>query len=205
LNTCFTAARHARVPATQSLRRTAVLVARGSPGTPLAGPDRQPPANPVRRRCLTLPALLLVPAGAQAHAFRAGDIEIDHPYALPTVPGQSQGAVYLRRLHNHGRRADRLLAAHTPRAQAVEFHRSQLDAQQVMRMRAEPHIEVPAGAGLRLRHGGEWHLMLLGLQRPLLDGERFGLRLRFEHAGEREVVVGVQRPRGPAAGHPHRH
>lgn len=161
--------------------------------------------NRTRRLCLTLPALLLVPAGAQAHGFRAGDIEIDHPYALPTVPGQTQGAVYLRRLRNHGGRADRLLAARTPRAEAVEFHRSQLDAQQVMRMRAEPHIELPPGAELRLRHGGEWHLMLLGLQRPLIEGERFGLKLRFEHAGEREVVVWVQRPRGTGAGHPHRH
>lgn len=161
--------------------------------------------NAARRLCLALPALLLAPAATRAHGFRVGDIEIDHPYALPTADGQAQGAVYLRRLRNHGGRADRLLAAHTPRAQAVEFHRSQLDAQQVMRMRAEAAIPVPAGAELRLRHGGEWHLLLQGLQQPLREGERFPLKLRFEHAGEREVVVWVQRPRSTGTGHLHRH
>ena len=45
--------------------------------------------------------------------------------------------------------------------------------------------------------------MLMGLQRPLVLGERFALTLRFERAGEREVMVWVQQPRAGSAAHAH--
>jgi copper(I)-binding protein len=148
---------------------------------------------------------MLLPHAARAHGARVGDIEIDHPYALPTVAGVPNGAVYLRHLRNQGDRADRLVAARTPAARAVEFHHSSVDAQQVVRMRARPAIDLPPRSSQRLRHGGEWHLMLIDLQKPLSDGDRFPLALRFEHAGEREVVVWVQRVRGAPDVAPHRH
>ena len=71
-----------------------------------------------------------------------------------------------------------------------------------MRMRRIEAIEIPPGAVLKLRHGGDTHLMLLGLKAPLQDGERFALWLRFERAGEHEVTVWVQTPRDPG-GHGH--
>lgn len=142
---------------------------------------------------------------AQAHGERIGAIEIDHPYALPTSPGVANGAVYLRHLRNRGERADRLVAARTPVAEAVEFHQSLVDAQQVMRMRAQTAIELPPRSELKLRHGGTWHLMLVRLHKPLADGDRFPLWLRFEHAGEREVSVWVQRMRTDRAIEVHRH
>jgi copper(I)-binding protein len=45
--------------------------------------------------------------------------------------------------------------------------------------------------------------MLIGLQQPLKDGDRFAMTLRFEHAGERDVMVWVQQPRGAAQVHSH--
>lgn len=71
-------------------------------------------------------------------------------------------------------------------------------------MRAVEGIALPAGAELRLRHGGEFHLMLIGPKAPLKVGERFRLTLRFEKAGEREVMVWVQQPRDAADAHKHR-
>jgi copper(I)-binding protein len=167
--------------------------------------------NLIRRNQLawlaTWPALVLGlrPGPAQAHGFRVGDIEIDHPYALPTVAGVPHGAVYFRRLRNRGQRADRLVGASTPAAGAVEFHRSTLDEAQVMRMRPADAIELPAGSELRLRHGGSWHLMLIDLKQPLIQGQRFPMRLRFEIAGEQDVVVWVQQPRRDDAQAGHRH
>ena len=74
-----------------------------------------------------------------------------------------------------------------------------------MRMRAIDGIALPPGTEVRLRHGGEHHLMLLGLKQPLLVGDRFPLTLRFERAGEREVMVWVQQPRVSAGVHEHKH
>ena len=64
---------------------------------------------------------------------------------------------------------------------------------------------VPARGEVRLRHGGGHHLMLIGLKAPLEDGDRFPMTLRFEKAGEREVMVWVQQPRDAAGAHEPKH
>ena len=140
-----------------------------------------------------------------AHDFKLGPLRIDHPYATPTPAGAANGAAYLRGIRNSGDQPDRLVGASTPVARTVEIHRSVIDAQNVMRMRAIDGIPLPPKAELQLRHGGEHHLMLIDLKQPLKDGERFPMTLRFEKAGEREVMVWVQTPRGAAGAHQHKH
>jgi len=165
----------------------------------------------LRRRsllCLAAGLLSLIAGGATAHDFNLGPLRIDHPYALPTPAGAQTGAAYLRTLRNTGDQADRLIGATTSAARTVEIHRSVVDAQNVMRMRAVVGIAVPSKAELQLRHGGEYHLMLIDLKAPLKDGERFPMTLRFEKAGEREVMVWVQTPRSGSAAdttHDHKH
>ena len=141
-----------------------------------------------------------------AHDFRAGDLRVDHPYAMPTRPGLKTGGVYLRAIRNGSAQTDRLVAARTPVAERVELHQMRLDGE-VMRMRAVPDLVIPARGEVALRHGSGngHHLMLHGLKAPLTDGQRFPLTLVFERAGELEVVVWVQTPSRPgeaaASGH----
>lgn len=163
--------------------------------------------HPTRRAVLALaPAWLAAWATpAAAHDFKLGSLRIDHPYATPTAAGASTGAVYLRTLRNTGEQADRLVGASTPVAASVEIHRSVIDAQGVMRMRAIDALALPPRSEQRLRHGGEYHLVLIGLKAPLKHGDRFPITLRFEKAGEREVAVWVQQPRNAAAAGEHRH
>lgn len=168
--------------------------------------SRNSPERCRRRRILaSLATSLLVALGGPvaAHDFMLGPLRIDHPYALPTPPGAANGAAYLRGIRNTGDQADRLVGASTPVARVVEIHRSAVDAQNVMRMRAVDGIDLPPRAELKLRHGGEHHLMLIGLNQPLKDGDRFPMSLRFEHAGERQVMVWVQQPRSAAPAHSH--
>lgn len=161
--------------------------------------------RPAWRRRWVLTAGLAACAAAAAHDFKVGDLVIDHPYATPTPAGATTGAVYFRTLKNTGTQADRLLGVTTPAAASVEMHRSSVDAGNVMRMRAIDALELPAGAALKVRHGGEYHLMLVGLKAPLAVGERFPIRLRFERAGEREVMAWVQQPRDAGAATEHKH
>jgi copper(I)-binding protein len=166
------------------------------------------PSHPLRRLALAGFAALLLAASAApvaAHDFRLGPLRIDHPYATPTPPGAANGAAYLRGIRNTGDQPDRLVGASTPVARTVEIHRSVIDAQNVMRMRAVDGITLPPQSEVRLRHGGEHHLMLIDLKAPLKYGERFPMTLRFEKAGEREVMVWVQQPRDAAGTHEHRH
>ena len=57
-------------------------------------------AAPSRRRVLSVLALAPLSASlpALAHDFKAGAVRIDHPYAPPSLAGQSSAAVYLRGL-----------------------------------------------------------------------------------------------------------
>ncbi|MCU0926285.1 MAG: copper chaperone PCu(A)C [Hydrogenophaga sp.] len=136
---------------------------------------------------------------AWAHDFKAGDLRIDHPYATPSRPGLTTGAVYFRHIRNTGQAADRLLSASTPVAAQVQIHRMQMQGD-VVQMRAVPSLDIAAGATVPMKHGNTegHHLMLLGLKRPLQDGDRFPVTLVFEKAGVQEVKVWVQTPRAGA-------
>lgn len=161
--------------------------------------------SPLFRRTWLVGSVLLglaLALPAAAHDFKHGALRIDHPYATPTGAGMANGAVYFRAIENTGAEPDRLLSASTPIAQSVELHRMQVD-DGVMRMRPIEAIDLPAKTTVSLRHGQPLHLMLMGLQRPLVLGERFALTLRFERAGEREVMVWVQQPRAGSAAHAH--
>ena len=126
---------------------------------------------------------------AQAHGTRHGAIAIGHPWSHATAPGQPVGGAYLK-LDNKGPAGDRLLGASTAVAERVELHSMTMDGD-VMRMRALDAIDLPAGRSVALKPGGT-HLMLVGLKAPLKAGEKFPLKLRFEKAGEVEVVVNVE-------------
>ena len=72
----------------------------------------------------------------------------------------------------------------------------------VMKMRPLASLDIPAGQPVTLKPGGE-HIMLMGLNGPLREGQSFPLTLTFEKAGTREVTVAVEKPgaAGPAPQH----
>ena len=171
--------------------------------------QRMPTTPTLSRRCAlhAMAALALCgPPVAQAHDFRAGSLVIDHPYATPSLASTPNGAAYLRGIRNRGTAPDRLVGATTAVAERVELHTMTTEGN-VMRMREVPAIELPAGQEVQLRHGQQYHLMLVNLRQPLVVGERFDLTLKFDKAGETTVKVWVQQPRAGAAppngGHAH--
>ena len=156
-----------------------------------------------RRRSLfaAWPALLAAPAAtvAAAQETRAGDLAVQQPWTRAAGQGAT-GAGFMA-ISNRGAAADRLLSASSPAARAMEMHTMVRDGE-VMRMRAVEAIPVPAGETVALRPGG-LHLMLVGLSRPLREGETVPVTLRFERAGEVQVELSVQ-PAGTREPAPHR-
>ena len=139
----------------------------------------------------SLPGLMLVPVAtppAWAHDYTAGDIAIGHPWSR-AAPANVTGAGFMR-LRNSGAEADRLVAARAEIARAVELHNHIRDGE-VMRMRPVPFIELPPGAEVVLAPGG-YHMMLIGLKRPLVRGERVPVTLVFARAGEVAVELAVE-------------
>ncbi len=101
---------------------------------------------------------------------------------------------------NHGATADKLLAIKTPAARSADIHRTEM-ADGVMKMEAAGALEIPARGTLEMKPGG-YHIMLMGLQAPLKQGETLELTLVFERAGEVKVSVPVG---GVAEGGGHDH
>lgn len=143
---------------------------------------------------LTVVLLFGTAAAARSHHFDHGAITIDHPYATPTVTGARTGAVYFRAIKNAGNVPDKLLSATSSLASRIELHEMRLE-NNVMMMREITGIDLPANSEIQLRHGQKQHLMLIDLKQPLVAGDTFDLRLRFERAGHRNVKVIVQKPK----------
>lgn len=145
-------------------------------------------------------ALLLMAA-----PLMAGDIMVKDPYARSSTPSSVTGAAFLV-LMNGGDTDDRLIAASTDVAKRVELHTHKEDANGVMKMmEVEEGFVVPAGGMHALKRGGD-HIMLMGLTRPLEQGEEISVTLTFEKAGEIEVMIPVDRERKPnhgGTGHGH--
>lgn len=133
-----------------------------------------------------------------SHEFTIGELVIDHPWARETAPRQANGAGYFV-VANPTSTADRLIRADAAVAERVELH-THIMEDGVMKMREVEFIEVPAEGEARLEPGG-FHIMLLGLEAPLTEGESFPLTLEFENAGEVEVEVAIEDVAGPAEGH----
>lgn len=134
---------------------------------------------------------------ASAHEFKAGELEIAHPWARPTVSVQKNGVTYLL-IRNHGAAADRLLGARSAEAERVELHDSTITADGVARMRAQDGVAVPSGGAAELAPGS-LHLMLVDLRGRLIEGTTFPMTLVFERAGEVPIEVMVESNGSPAA------
>ena len=146
-------------------------------------------------------ALATLATTAFAHDYQLGAIEIGHPWARATVPGQSVGGGYVK-LSNGGT-ADRLVGASSPTAVRVELHTHEMGADGVARMRQVQAIDLPAKSTVELKPGG-LHLMLIDLKAPLAEGARVPVTLRFERAGETTVELAVDAVT-PAAPMQHQH
>lgn len=144
-----------------------------------------------------------VPLVASAHGVSKGDLLIDHPYAVPSAPGDASGYAYFRGIQNSGTHAERLLSASCSLAARVELRSLKLQAGRAQTTPVDAIDLLPKSLTL-LRHTGDYQLALIDLKQLLKDGDRFDLTLNFAHAGQQTVRVWVQTPRdisGGAHGH----
>lgn len=134
---------------------------------------------------------LLAASPAGAHEYRKGDLTIFHPWARPTAEGSAMGAAYLS-IKNAGAAPDKLVSAASPVAKKAELHETR-EENGVMKMRTvEGGIEIAPGAAQELKPGG-YHIMLVGLNKRLQEGEMVPLTLTLAKAGAIEVKIKVEK------------
>jgi copper(I)-binding protein len=136
---------------------------------------------------------LLVASAAMA---QTNQLEVNNAWARATPGKAENGAAYVTIASPT---SDRLVSVSTPVAKKAELHTMEMKGM-VMEMRPVAGVDIPAGQPVSLKPGGE-HIMLLGLNQPLREGQTFPLTLNFEKAGSRAVTVTVEKAgaAGPAA------
>lgn len=141
--------------------------------------------------------LSLAAAGAEAHEFKAGDLEIDHPNSRAMLPGAPVGGGFLT-IVNNGSEPDRLVSVASPAAGDVQLHEMAME-NDVMKMRKlDDGVAVPAGETVELKAGG-LHLMFMDVKTPFKEGEAVPVTLVFERAGKVEATFPVGSAKGGEA------
>ncbi len=129
----------------------------------------------------------------------AGGIMIEDAYARSSGPTAKTGAAFFI-IRNDTDQDDRLIDARSDVAKKTELHTHIHGENGVMQMRRdEDGFPVPAHGTHQLKRGGD-HVMLMGLKKPLKDGEIVPIVLVFEKAGEVAIEVPVDLERMPEGG-----
>jgi copper(I)-binding protein len=132
----------------------------------------------------------LVTSPALAHDYTLGNLKIDHPWARATPKGASVGGGYLK-ITNTGTATDQLVGGSTDIAGSFEVHEMKMEGN-VMKMRPVANgIEIKPGQTVEFNPSG-YHVMLVGLKKQLMPGERFKATLEFAKAGKIDVDFAVE-------------
>lgn len=146
---------------------------------------------------LALAAALLL--SGLAHA----QVSVQDAWVRATVPQQKATGAFMRLTAAQDMR---LVSVSSPAAGVTEVHEMKL-VDNVMKMRAIPLLDLPAGQAVELKPGG-YHIMLLDLKQPVAQGANVPLTLVFEGKDGQRQTQELQVPvralgaaAAPAAGH----
>lgn len=132
----------------------------------------------------------------------AQSVKVEDAWARSTVAGQQAGGVFMT-LESDRKAA--LVGVKSPEANKVEIHEMKNEGG-VMKMRPLPRLELPAGKKVSLAPGG-YHLMVIGIKKPLTAGEKLPITLTVEDENKKTSTVEVNAEIRPAAnaGSQHHH
>lgn len=132
--------------------------------------------------------ILVLIAALGAFAAQA-QTTVKEPWVRGTVAGQKATGMFGQITSATG---GKLVSASSPVAGVVEVHEMVMDGS-VMKMRAVPGLELPAGKAVELKPGG-YHVMLMDLKQELKTGESVPVTLVIEGAGGKRESVEIKAP-----------
>ncbi len=153
-------------------------------------------------RSLCICAALLAANGVQAQ------VTVKDAWVRATVPQQKATGAFMEL---NAVKDTRLVSASSPRTHSVEVHEMKMEGD-IMKMRAMPVLDLPAGKKVDLKPGG-FHVMLMDLKAPLVKDSTVPMTLLFKNAQgvrsklELKLPVSAVAPGtvagGPPAAHKH--
>ena len=116
------------------------------------------------------------------------EVSVQNAWVRAT-PGAAKVTAGYAVIVNSGPKADRLLAVSISDAAMTEIHQS-MESGGIMKMDALNGLDVPAGGRVEMKPGG-YHLMIMGLTRPLKVGEGMNVIFKFRDGGDVAVAAKV--------------
>jgi len=123
----------------------------------------------------------------------ASDIMVHGPWSRALPPVATNGAVYLM-VHNRGQSIDTILDIKSPIADSVMMHQSVATNGNVT-MKHVTQLVIKPREMVQFKPGG-YHVMLMGLNKPLVAGESFPITIVMEKAGEINAIVKIKHSNG---------
>lgn len=149
-------------------------------------------------RCRFVAGLLLLAAAATTSTAAEAPVQIVAGHVREMPPGHPVSAAFFT-LHNRGEAPLRLVGGRCDCADTVELHHHR-HHNGVLRMEAVPEVEVAPGARFVFEPGG-YHVMLIGLTRPLRAGDAVTLTLIDAAGQEYRQRLPVERMAGVGPDH----
>ena len=137
---------------------------------------------------------LIIAAALLAGMAHAQSVDVKYAWVRTSVQGQKATGAFMKLTAKDGAK---LVAASSPVAGVTEVHEMKMEGD-IMKMRAVPALDLPAGKTVELKPGG-YHVMLLDLKAPLAKGASVPLTLVFQDAKGVESKVDLTVPVGTAA------
>jgi hypothetical protein len=168
----------------------------------------QVPVEGVSTAGLKTPAALVEVVSSREFAQAASLPKVEGAWVRGTVPGQQGTGAFMKLT---AREPVQLIGASTPVAGVAQVHEMRLEGD-IMKMRALPRLDLPAGQAVELKPSG-YHIMLMDLKQPLAQGSVVPMTLIFRDAKgvesklELKLPVSSQAPgaAGPAPMDGHKH
>jgi copper(I)-binding protein len=113
-------------------------------------------------------------------SFSAPDILIKDPWVREVPPVSRMSAAFMT-IINRGDATDRLIGVSSEISRKAEIH-TMIHDKGMMKMRKIKEVTIRPGEEVTLKPGG-LHIMLIGLKKPLREGERIIIKLHFEESG----------------------
>ena len=152
-------------------------------------------SNPSKLARLSQAALVLSLAlGGTAALAQAAAVKVEGAWARATVQGQKGTGAFMSLT---AKDATQLVGISSPVAGVAEVHEMKMEGD-VMKMRALPSLELPAGKKVELKPGG-YHVMLMDLKAPLAKDSTIPVTLLFKDAKGVESKLELKLPVGTAA------
>ena len=134
---------------------------------------------------LIMTSLILVISSLQAMA----EVSVSDAWVRLLPPMSKMTAAYMKIQSDQN---DRLISASSDISNVIEIHQSKMD-NGVMSMQQIDGLAIPKDTLVELKPQS-YHLMVMGLVKPLNESEQHRITLEFEKAGKVDIQVPVRKP-----------